>query len=100
MSNIRLQALVYPVADYTCRGDSYDRYATGYGVLTRAAMKWFRGHYLSGRADAENWRPSPIKAAHPPGLPTALVAPADRDRLPADGARPPEPRRRHGPPAD
>src|SRR5215468_2262688 len=43
---LRLQSLVYPVTDYGLASDSYDKYATGYGILTRAAMVWFRDHYL------------------------------------------------------
>ena len=33
---LRLQSLVYPIADYSLVGDSYDKYAEGYGMLTRA----------------------------------------------------------------
>src|SRR5271156_4633048 len=43
---LRLQSLVYPVADYTLSGASYSRFAQGYGVLTHDAMVWFRDHYL------------------------------------------------------
>ena len=38
---LRLQSLVYPVADYTLSAPSYEKYATGYGLLTRAAMAVF-----------------------------------------------------------
>src|SRR5215831_2133366 len=37
---LRLQSLVYPVTDYACRGESYDKYAIGCGILTKAAMLW------------------------------------------------------------
>ena len=43
---LRLQSLVYPVADYTLSTPSYETYAEGYGLLTRAAMQWFQRHYL------------------------------------------------------
>jgi acetyl esterase len=43
---LRLQSLVYPVTDYGLAGDSYDKYASGYGILTKGAMVWFRDHYL------------------------------------------------------
>src|SRR5271157_936975 len=43
---LRLQSLVYPIADYRLAGDSFQRYAQGYGVLTKEAMVWFRDHYL------------------------------------------------------
>ena len=32
---LRLQSLVYPVADYTMSGASYGKFAAGYGILTR-----------------------------------------------------------------
>src|SRR5262249_31987853 len=60
---LRLQSLVYPVADYSLAGDSYEKYAAGCGLLTKAAMVWFRDHYLREPADADDWRASPIKAA-------------------------------------
>jgi len=41
---LRLQSLVYPVADYNLVGDSYERYARDCGLLTKAAMVWFRDH--------------------------------------------------------
>jgi acetyl esterase len=43
---LRLQSLVYPIADYSLVGDSYDKYSKGYGLLTKDAMIWFRDHYL------------------------------------------------------
>src|SRR5206468_9475779 len=49
---LRLQSLVYPVADYNLAGDSYQKYARGCGLLTKAAMVWFRDHYLREPADA------------------------------------------------
>src|SRR5947208_14725112 len=48
---LRLQSLVYPVADYNLAGDSYEKYAQGCGLLTKAAMVWFRAHYLLPPAD-------------------------------------------------
>src|SRR5437016_824756 len=30
---LRLQSLVYPIADYALVGDSYEKYANGYGIL-------------------------------------------------------------------
>ena len=50
---LRLQSLVYPVADYTLGTPSYQKFATGYGILTRDAMVWFQQHYLREAADAE-----------------------------------------------
>ena len=82
---LRLQSLVYPVADYTLSTPSYETYATGYGLLTRAAMQYFQQHYLRGPADAEDWRASPIKAASLAGVAPAIVVTAECDVLHDDG---------------
>jgi acetyl esterase len=83
---LRLQSLVYPVADYTLGGASYAAYATGYGLLTRAAMVWFRDHYLRAPADAEDWRASPLRAATYAGAAPAVIVAAECDVLHDDGA--------------
>jgi acetyl esterase len=60
-----------PGRRYHLVGASYDKYANGCGLLTKAAMVWFRDHY-SGAGDADDWRASPIKAASFAGLPRPL----------------------------
>jgi acetyl esterase len=82
---LRLQSLVYPVADYTLSGISYEKYAQGYGILTREAMVWFRSHYLRSAADAEDWRASPIRAANLAGTAPAIIVTAECDVLHDDG---------------
>ncbi len=82
---LRLQSLVYPVADYTLSSPSYRTFAEGYGLLTRAAMVWFQGHYLRNAADAEDWRASPIKAASLAGVAPAIVVTAECDVLHDEG---------------
>jgi acetyl esterase len=82
---LRLQSLVYPIADYNLVGDSYDRYAEGYGILTRQAMVWFRDHYLCSPQDADDWRASPIKASSLAGVAPAIVVTAECDVLHDDG---------------
>ena len=82
---LRLQSLVYPVADYTLSTPSYETYATGYGLLTRAAMQYFQQHYLRSPSDAEDWRASPIKAASLAGVAPAIVVTAECDVLHDDG---------------
>jgi acetyl esterase len=82
---LKLQSLVYPVADYTLSGASYEKYAQGYGILTRAAMVWFREHYLRSAADAEDWRASPIRASNLAGTAPAIVVAAECDVLHDDG---------------
>ena len=82
---LRLQSLVYPVADYTLSAPSYDKFATGYGILTRGAMQWFQKHYLRGPDDTEDWRASPLKAASHAGVAPAIVVTAECDVLHDDG---------------
>jgi len=84
---LRLQSLVYPVTDYGLASDSYDKYASGYGILTRAAMVWFRDHYLRSVDDATDWRASPIRAANLAGVAPAIVITAECDVLHDDGER-------------
>jgi acetyl esterase len=93
---LRLQSLVYPVADYTLKSASYDKFAEGYGLLTRAAMVWFQEHYLRTPADAEDWRASPIKAASLAGVAPAIIVTAECDVLHDDGERYTEALRRSG----
>jgi acetyl esterase len=84
---LRLQSLVYPIADYGLVGGSYEKYANGYGILTRAAMKWFRDHYLRSPEAAQDWRASPLKAASLAGVAPAIVITAECDVLHDDGQR-------------
>jgi len=84
---LRLQSLVYPVADYTLKSASYDTFAEGYGLLTKAAMEWFQEHYLRSPADAEDWRASPIKASSLAGVAPAIIVTAECDVLHDDGER-------------
>ena len=84
---LRLQSLVYPVADYCLIGGSYDRYARGCGLLTREAMFWFRNHYLRRPEDAYDWRASPIRATSLAGVAAAIVITAQCDVLHDEGQR-------------
>jgi acetyl esterase/lipase len=80
-----LQSLVYPVADYRMGTASYETFAEGYGMLTRAAMEWFRGHYLRTPEEADDWRASPLKAASLKGVAPAIVITAECDVLHDEG---------------
>ena len=97
---LRLQSLVYPVADYTLSAPSYEAYAEGYGLLTRAAMQWFQRHYLRSPQDAEDWRASPIRAPSLAGVAPAIVVTAECDVLHDDGANYAEALRRAGVPVE
>src|SRR5215472_2574781 len=97
---LQLQSLVYPVTDYTMSGGSYERYATGYGILTRNAMVWFRNHYLRSLEDAQDWRASPISAAGLAGVAPAIIITAECDVLHDDGERYAEALRQAGVPVE
>jgi acetyl esterase len=97
---LRLQSLVYPVTDYGLAGDSYDKYASGYGILTKQAMVWFRDHYLRRPEDASDWRASPIRAANLAGAAPAIVITAECDLLHDDGERYADALRRAGVPVE
>src|SRR5438067_13416105 len=84
---LRLQSLVYPVTDYTMSMPSHDKFATGYGILTRGAMRWFRDHYLRRPEDAEDWRASPLKAPSLDAAAPAIVITAECDVLHDEGER-------------
>jgi len=82
---LRLQSLVYPVADFRMGSESYKAYATGCGILTADAMKWFRGHYLRTMDDAADWRASPLLAPNVAGVAPAIVIAAECDVLHDEG---------------
>ena len=84
---LRLQSLVYPVADYTMKTPSYEKFATGCGILTREAMVWFRNHYLRRPEDAKDWRASPLRAQNFTGVAPAIVITAECDVLHDEGER-------------
>jgi acetyl esterase/lipase len=84
---LRMQALIYPVADYGLVDDSYKRYGTGYGVLTAWAMAWFKSHYLNDPSEADDWRASPIKAVRFDSVAPALIVAAECDVLHDEGKR-------------
>jgi acetyl esterase len=82
---LRLQSLVYPVADFRMETESYRKYATGCGILTAEAMRWFRGHYLRTMEDASDWRASPGLAPELTGVAPAIVVAAECDVLRDEG---------------
>jgi len=82
---LRLQSLVYPVADFRMGSASYKTYATGCGILTAGAMKWFRGHYLRTLDDATDWRASPLLAPSLAGVAPAIITAAECDVLHDEG---------------
>jgi acetyl esterase len=82
---LRLQSLVYPVADFRMESESYETYATGCGILTAGAMRWFREHYLRTMEDALDWRASPVLTPELKGVAPAVIIAAECDVLHDDG---------------
>jgi len=83
--HLRLQSLIYPIADASLRGKSYCTFAEGYGVLTYKAMVWFMDNYLRNPADAADWRASPARAPSHAGVAPAIIITAECDVLHDDG---------------
>lgn len=75
---LNAQLLIYPVMNCNFESSSFTEYATGY-LLTRDAMEWFRGHYLSSSEDADDPLASPLLAKDVSGLPQAYVVTAECD---------------------
>jgi acetyl esterase len=84
---LRFQLLVYPVTDLRGETASHIANAEGY-FLTKAAMEWFGGHYLTGGAGtADDPRVSPL-LANDDALrsgPPAMVITAEYDPLRDEG---------------
>jgi acetyl esterase len=81
------QLMVVPVTDYPEPGyPSHVENAQGYG-LTTAGMKWYWGHYLSDKSEADNPYASPVRAPNLRGLPPALIITAELDVLRDEGER-------------
>jgi acetyl esterase len=80
------QVLYYPVTDANFDTDSYQRFATGYG-LSRDTMKWFWDQYVTDPAQRAEITASPLRATTDQltGLPPALVITGDADVLRDEG---------------
>lgn len=83
---LALQWLIYPALDSTCDAPSQHENAEGL-LLSRAAMQWFWGMYLSAEGDHHNPYACPPTSADLRGLPPALVQTAEFDPLRDEGER-------------
>lgn len=79
-----LQWLICPNTDLTMASPSYTSCGDRF-LLTRAAMEWFRGHYLKDAAEAYHANVSPLRADSLSGLAPALVYTAGFDPLRDEG---------------
>ena len=80
---LAFQALIYPATDQRMDSASHASFGEGY-LLTRNNMLWFRDNYLD-RADYDDWRASPIRAADLARLPPAHIITAGFDPLLDEG---------------
>jgi len=74
------QVLIYPAVDFPLSHRSHsetDRDA----IMTGAAIRWFRDHYLNDAADVDHWKASPGRVTALAGLPPAFVLTAGVDPL-------------------
>jgi acetyl esterase len=78
------QVLVYPVTDLAMDSASHSDPDTDV-LLTHAAMRWFRSHYLGDLSQIADWQTSPLRMPHLQGLPPALVATCGADPLHDEG---------------
>ena len=81
---LRLQLLLYPVADFSFDTESYEENADGF-LLTRDAMRWFWDLYLPDAAAGAGPSASPLRAGDLSNVPPALVITAQYDPLRDDG---------------
>lgn len=82
---LALQVLFYPVTDLSSfETGSYRESGEAY-LLTRAAMRWFTGHYLGSAELARHPEASPLLAPNLSGLPRALIITAEFDPLRDEG---------------
>jgi acetyl esterase len=78
------QLLIYPATDQRCEFPSHERNGEGY-LLTKEAIRFFRGGYLPNPKDRTDWRASPLLAANHANLPPAFVLTAGYDPLVDEG---------------
>jgi acetyl esterase len=77
---IAFQVLIYPATDFSTPTESQEKYATGY-LLTKSSRQWFRGHYLSDDAQAQDPKASPMLYRDFSNLPPCLLIVAECDPL-------------------
>jgi acetyl esterase len=79
-----LQWLICPPTDLAMESPSHASCGEGF-LLTHAAMKWFRGHYLADLSEIDDPRASPLRANDLSGLAPALIYTTGFDPLRDEG---------------
>jgi acetyl esterase len=82
--SVRAQLLVYPMLDGTCDSESYERFATGYGLRSEDLKRGWEV-YVPLEIDRQDPRVSPIFVESLEGLPPAYIATAEYDPLRDEG---------------
>jgi acetyl esterase len=79
------QLLLYPVTDMAEEAPSFARFPEGYPLAT-PTMRWFIDHYIGpDRAEAADWRASPLRAPSLAGTAPAFVMTCGHDPLADEG---------------
>lgn len=78
------QLLFYPWLDLSRKRASYELFADGF-YLTERELDWYKGHYVTGEADALDPRCSPLLTNELAGVAPAYVATAGFDPLRDEG---------------
>ena len=78
------QVLIYPVTDLAMTHPSHSDPDTSV-LLTHSLMRWFKDHYITAKADIDDWRASPARMENLKGLPQAYVITAGADPLHDEG---------------
>ena len=78
------QLLVYPCTNKDFSTQSYNRFASGYGLSTKA-MQWFWDQYLQDARHADNPYACPARATSLENSPPTILITAQYDPLTSDG---------------
>lgn len=78
------QLLVYPCTNMVFSTQSYDRFASGYGLSTKA-MQWFWDQYIQDVRHADNPYACPARATSFENSPPTVLITAQYDPLTSDG---------------
>jgi acetyl esterase len=82
---IRLQVMVYPVLGHNHDTESYRKFGSSWGVLTKTDIAWFHCHYLSHPDQLNLSYVCPLSSTDLSGMPEALIILPEADPLRDEG---------------